>query len=178
MPDEQEPGTPEGTGGQEPVAPKPDDNADEALGDAGKRALERERERRREAEAKLEEATARLQAAADAEKSELEKLNDNLTDARSKAESASSQLLRLEVALEAAPEGMSIAKVRSLAKRLTGDTREDLLADAEELFSEFGSGRPPEGGPKPKPKGGNNPTDDDDVLDADAIAKSILASPW
>lgn len=167
---------------QEPEVPEPpaEDEAEapDELGDAGKRALDRERQARRDAEKRLKEAEDRLKAASDAEKSELEKLNDNLTDARSKAEATSAQLMRLEVALEAAPEGMPIAKVRSLAKRLTGDTREDLLADAEELFSEFGSGRPPEGGPKPKPKGGNNPTDDDDVLDADAIAKSILASPW
>ncbi len=70
-------------------------------------------------------------------KSEQEKLTDKLTGAEQRALQAEALALRLDVALEKAPEGMPIAQIRKLAKRLTGDSREDLEKDADELFADF-----------------------------------------
>ena len=172
---------PEDEDQQEREAPQPDPQPaepDNPLGDAGKKALEAERKARRDAEARLKQLEQTLAERADAEKSELEKLTDKLGEAQTNATSAAQSLMRLEVALEKAPDGMGISQVRKLAKRLSGDTREALEADAEELFGEFGAGQPPSGQPTPKPKGGNNPAADDESVDADAIAERIAARPW
>ena len=124
------------------------------LGDAGKRALERERRARREAEARLKDLEPLAQKAKeleDAKKTELEKLTEQLQQLQAQHAEASSAHLRLEVALDKAPEGMSMAQVRKLAKRLTGSNREELEADAEELFAEFAPA-PPAGGRGRQPK--------------------------
>lgn len=85
----------------------------------------------------LEPLAQRLQDLEDANKSELEKANERATGAEGRASSAEARALRLEVALAKAPDGMPISKIRTLAKRLTGSTQEELEADAEELFAEF-----------------------------------------
>lgn len=110
------------------------------LREAGQRALAAERQARREAEARLKELeplAAKAKALEDANKTELERLTDQLRAAETAGAGHAAAALRLEVALDKAPEGMSPAKIRSLAKRLTGSTREELEADAEELFAEF-----------------------------------------
>lgn len=121
-------------------------NLEDALRDGGKRALDEERRARREAELRLKELeplAAKARALEDASKSELQKLADKLKDAESTGTGHAMAALRLDVALEKAPDGMSPAKIRSLAKRLSGSTREELEADAAELFAEF-AGKPVE----------------------------------
>lgn len=94
--------------------------------------------RKHESAAKANSAAAkRLAELEDANKSELEKLADQLKQAQSSGTSHEMAALRLDVALEKAPDGMSPAKIRSLAKRLSGSTREELENDADELFAEF-----------------------------------------
>jgi hypothetical protein len=177
MPSEEETtGTSDGAGGEPPKNPAPPPADPDALGDAGKRALDSERQARREAEAKLKELQAKLDEATGATKSDMEKLTDQVQTATQAADKANGSLLRLEVALDQAPEGMSIAQVRKLAKRLAGSTREELEADAEELFGDFGGTKPPSERPTPAPKGGNDPTGDDNV-DVDAMAERIAAGP-
>lgn len=73
-----------------------------------------------------------------ANKTEVEKLREELESTRSESSTSKADLLRLQVALDKAPEGMSLAKVRKLAKRLTGSTREELEADAGDLFEDYG----------------------------------------
>jgi ribosomal protein L22 len=84
-----------------------------------------------------DELRLKVKDAEDAEKSEQEKLQERATEAETRATTAESTALRIEVALDKAPEGMPIAQIRKLAKRLAGSTREELEADAEELFADF-----------------------------------------
>lgn len=98
-----------------------------------------------------QELAGRLKAYDDASKSDLEKLEERATTAEQRAAAAETSGLQLEVALDKAPEGMSIAQVRKLAKRLTGSNKEELEADAEELFAEFApSGQEPTGDRRPR----------------------------
>lgn len=101
--------------------------------------------RKHESAAKANSAAAKkLADIEDANKSELEKLTDQLRNAESTATGHAAAALRLDVALEKAPDGMSPAKIRSLAKRLSGSTREELESDAAELFAEFAAPAEPE----------------------------------
>lgn len=121
--------------------------ATEELGDAGKLALQREREARRKAEQEAKanaDAARRLAEIEESQKTETQKLNDRATAAEAKALAAELAALRLEVALDSAPEGMELGKVRKLADRLQGSTRDELEADAAELFAEFGPAPEPE----------------------------------
>lgn len=101
--------------------------------------------RKHESQAKANSAAAkRLAELEDANKSELEKLSDQLKNAETASSSNAIAALRLDVALDKAPDGMSPAKIRALAKRLSGSTREELEADADELFAEFAGQPAPE----------------------------------
>lgn len=82
---------------------------------------------------RAQEAEGKVQQHEDAKKTDDEKRDEALTAAQKRAAYAD----KLDVALDKAPEGMSIAQVRKLAKRLTGSTKDELEADAEELFAEF-----------------------------------------
>lgn len=66
-------------------------------------------------------------------KSEGEKLSGRLADAEKRAVEAEKRALRLEVALD---KGLN----KTQAKRLVGDTEEELASDADELLASF---RPP-----------------------------------
>jgi hypothetical protein len=119
------------------------------------------------------DAAKRLAELEDANKTEVQKLSDKAAEATKQAEAATATALRLEVALEKAPDGMPVDKIRSLAKRLAGATREELEADADELFSEFGeSKKPPGKTPKPDLKGGGKPDAEPDI-DPEKIAAKI-----
>lgn len=131
-----------------PDDPKPTPNTGPPAGpadDAGlKSALEKERQARQALEAQVkkltdaaEAAETAKQAAEDAKKTDVERLSAEvkaLNEAAAKKEAAD---LRLAVAMAKAPEGMPASKVQSLAKRLTGSTKEELEKDADELLSDF-----------------------------------------
>lgn len=94
--------------------------------------------RKHEANAKKNSGAAdELEQLKDADKTEIQRATDKATQADKRAGDAETKLARLEVALDKAPEGMPLARVRKLAGRLTGENREDLESDAEELFAEF-----------------------------------------
>lgn len=94
--------------------------------------------RKNEAQAKANaDAAKKLAALEEADKTESQKAADKAAGAEQRATTAEARLTRLEVALDKAPQGMPLAKVRKLAGRLTGDSREDLETDAEELFADF-----------------------------------------
>src|SRR5690606_14564777 len=130
---------------------------DEPLGEAGKKALERERRARREAEARLREVEATLER--------------ELAETRREA-------LRLEVAMA---KGLTAAQ----ARRLVGDTREELEADADELLELFGGRtggssatgdddrRPPRKRPTPDLRGGVDPTEPVEDTDPAKLAARI-----
>lgn len=127
-----------------------------------------------------QELAGRLQSFEDANKSELERAQEAHKTAEQRAAAAESAALRLEVALEKAPEGMSIQQVRKLAKRLTGATHEELEADAEELFADFApesddGGQGPPRGPRERLRPGAAPSSDgdDDETDPDKLADLV-----
>jgi hypothetical protein len=141
----------------------------EGLGDAGKRALDAERKARRDAEARLKElepVAAKAKELEDAQKTEQQKLAEALEAAKAEGSTSKTRLQRLEVALDAAPEGMPVAKIRKLAQRLTGTTPEELEADAKELFAEF-SGEPVV--PVTRRQGGQGAPEPDASKLADAV---------
>lgn len=114
---------------------KPDQPEKDWEAEANKwKALARKHEGTSKANAGAAKELAELK---DADKSELQRATDKVTDAEKGRASAEAKLSRLEVALDKAPEGMPLSKVRKLAGRLTGDSREDLEADAAELFADF-----------------------------------------
>jgi len=111
------------------------------------------------------DAATKLQALEDAKKTDEQKLADELAALKADSSTAKSEKLRLEVALDKAPEGLSPAKIRKLAERLRGSNREELEADAVELFADFGAAKTPDEGdpskpgqPKPDPAQGSRGT--------------------
>lgn len=111
----------------------------------------------------------------DANKSETEKLSEDRDGHKGRADKAESSLRKITVALDAAPEGASLAQVRAVAKRLSGDTDEELAADAEELFELLGAAAKPKvpGKPKENLKGGNDPDEPVEETDPRKLAELI-----
>jgi hypothetical protein len=89
--------------------------------------------REREKYADYEQVKAKAQAA-DASKSDLQKLADRLDAAEKRAAEAEATALRSEVA---AAKGLTAAQ----AKRLTGKTKAELEADADDLLEAFGGAK-------------------------------------
>lgn len=114
-------------------AAKADDTPDDDLGDAGKRALDRERAARREAEAKvkeLEPLAAKAQQLEEAGKTAEQRFDERLAAVERRAQDSETRAMRLEVA---AAKGLTAAQ----ARRLTGDTRAAMEADADDLLEAF-----------------------------------------
>lgn len=160
---------------QDPKDPKdPADKPDpkEDLGDAGKRALDAERKARAAAEKRAKEAEAKAKEFEDRDKTETQKAADARTAAEKRAEEAEAKSLRLEVAFE---KGLTPKQ----AKRLTGSTREELEADADELLEDFkpGDGKqtvtPGGGKPKERLRGGGDPGDEPEETDPAKLAANI-----
>lgn len=102
--------------------------------------------RKHEAQAKSNaDAAKRLKEIEDANKSETQKLADEKAASDKVAASAQGELLRLRVAMR---KGLTEVQ----AKRLVGDTEEELEADAEELLASFKpADSDTDDGPKNKP---------------------------
>lgn len=124
------------------------------------------------AHSRKHEGTSKANAAAakelaelkEAGKTEQQRAADQAAEAEKRATSAEGRALRLEVAMEKAPDGMSLAQVRKLAKRLAGSTQEELEQDAEELFADFApaKGDDPRRRPRERLRPGAAPPDDGD----------------
>jgi hypothetical protein len=131
--------------------------------------LERTRNALKKANKEAEEFRRRLKEFEDSGKSEVEKLTAQVAELTARAERAEADRLRTEVAIE---KGLKPAQ----ARRLSGTSREELEADADELLSLFGAtapseepgkgpaappaseGRPdPVGRPRPSLLGGGDP---------------------
>jgi hypothetical protein len=102
--------------------------------DAVRNALKAERETAKQARDKAtaekdraDKLAEKVQQFEDRDKSEQEKAEQKAADAEKKAEAAEKKLLRLEVAGEKKLPA-------TLAARLSGDTKEELEADADELL--------------------------------------------
>ena len=145
-----------------------DTNTDtEALGDAGKRALDNERAARREAERKLAEAQAELQKIEDSKKSELELATERAARFEAQYNDLVAQSLRSEVALS---KGLTTAQ----AKRLVGETREELEADADELITSFAVKADEHSQPKPGLLKASGDSPDPAITERAAIAQALF----
>lgn len=153
--------------------PKPDGKADMAT-DAGKKALNEERKARRDADKKAADLEARLKDIEDKDKTEVERLTAKVTELETSLGAAMVSGARLEVALD---KGLTAAQ----AKRLVGDTWDDLTADADELLADLGAKpsdeRKPPPGSKPsedlKP-GGGDPDEPVETTDVKALAARMF----
>lgn len=151
--------------------PKPD----EELGDKGKKALEEERAARREAEKQAKDLAARLKAIEDKDKSEVERLTEQVATLTKERDSAVTKADRLEVAVLKSLDETQATRITSAAKRLTGSTREELEADADEFLTAFAPSddrEPPAGKPREHLRGGGDPTEDPEV-DVREVVESI-----
>jgi len=169
-----------------------DDDGDPAgadqLGDAGKRALDAIKEQRKNArterdkyKTELEEARAKLAKHEDKDKTETQRLQEAADSFKSRAEKAEALHKRREIAEELAPDHATVAQIRAVAKRLSGESDDELETDAKELFAliapEPTSGTPPKSTPPSKPKaslrGGGDPDSGDDETDPRKLAALI-----
>lgn len=100
------------------------------LGDAGKKALDAERRDKRAAERRATDLEAKLKEFEDRDKTESTRAVERAEAAEKALAAAESRALRLEVASE---KGLTPAQ----AKRLVGESREELEADASELLETF-----------------------------------------
>lgn len=146
--------------------PNPDD-----LGDTGKKALDAERKARRDAEKKAKDLETRLKELEDKDKSEADKLRDDLANAQKSLATHEAKALRAEVAMA---KGLTPAQ----ARRLVGDSQEELEADADDILENFpaaGGAKPPPPSQKPSPdlKGGTDPTEDPVETDPAKLAAMV-----
>ena len=102
----------------------------DALGEAGKKALEAERRNARAAAKERDALAAKLKEFEDRDKSETDKAAERAAAAEKRVAELEAHAARLEVAFE---NGLTPAQ----AKRLVGSTREELEADAKELLATF-----------------------------------------
>lgn len=117
---------------------------DERLGEGGKKALQAERDARAAEKRRADAAEARLKELDDAKLTDQQRLEAERDEYRSKADSAGATLAKYEAA-EAA--GIPL----TWAKRLTGSTPEELLADAKSIKEQLAPS-----GPKPDPSQGGS----------------------
>lgn len=131
----------------DPTDPKPDPKDEpkddpKDLGDAGKKALEEERKARRDAEKQLKAVNDRLRELEDKDKSDSEKLTGRVAELEKELTAEKGRAMRLEVALD---KGLT----KTQARRLVGDTEDDLVADADDLLASFKPAAPEEQKPAP-----------------------------
>ena len=120
-----------------------------------------------------EEKAARLDELEEGNKTETEKAAERARSLEERAARAESDLLRLRVATR---KGLTEAQ----ARRLVGDTEEELEADADELVTSFAApdgtpppARPPGGKPAESLRGGGDPTVEPEETDPRKIAATV-----
>lgn len=127
--------------------------------------------RKHEKEAKA--LSKRAQELEDKDKTESQRAADRATKAEKDASDARTELLKLKVALR---KGLT----ETQAKRLVGETEEDLESDADELLESFKPANEKGNGPGAKPKeslrGGGDPTEDPEEMDPRKLAAMVPPS--
>ena len=132
-------------------------------------------ENRAKANAKeIDKLKTQLQAYADRDKTDAQRATDKMTAAEKDATDAKREAMRLRVALR---KGLT----ETQAKRLVGDTEEDLEADAEELLASFQpaneeaepKGGTPSGRPKERLRSGAAPDEEPDETDPAKLAAKV-----
>ena len=130
----------------------------------------------RKHERQAKETSGRLKKYEDQNKSEAERLSEAAQESRTRAERAEANLRRREIAEERAPEHATLAQIKAVAKRLSGESDEDLEADADELFAllvpEPPKPRTPSR-PKERLRGGGEPDEEPEETDPRRLADLI-----
>lgn len=162
MPDapDDKPETPEPPADTAPVAEHPDV--------AKWKALARKHEQTAKANA---DAARRLAELEDRDKSAADKAAEQSAAAIARAEKAERELVRLQIASE---KGLT----PSQAKRLVGETPEELAADADELLADLkpkATASPATRRPAETLTGGGDPTEPPEELDPDKLAAAVAA---
>lgn len=99
-----------------------------------------------------------------------EKAAKDAEGASERATALEAENLRLRVALKLKGE-----LPEDLIERLRGETEEELMEDAEKLIGFFEKRTPPTNQPKPRLKGGSDPTQEtEDLHDLDKFAEDIF----
>lgn len=110
--------------------------------------------------------------------SENQNLRKRATEAEAKAKDADGKgerVTTLEAENLRLRIGVKHGLPEALVKRLSGSTEEEILKDAEELMELFGSKKPPTDQPRPKFRGGGDPTQPVDELgDLDKFAEQAF----
>jgi hypothetical protein len=159
-----------------------DDDGDPAkLGDPGKRALDHMKRERNAARKELADARAELKKIADKDKSEGQRLQEARDEAATRAAKAEEQWRSMQVAMERAPAHATLAQVKAVAKRVRGESEEDLEADADELFEmlapapkeDSSNSRKVAGKPRERMRGGGDPDDEPEETDPRKLADMI-----
>jgi len=157
-----------------PADKRPDDQADDKTD--WKAEAEKWKSLSRQNEKAAKERAAALKKYEDANKSEAQRLEEERDSHRTRAEKAEAALKRREVAEERAPEHATPAQIRAVAKRLAGDTDEELEKDADELFALLApapTGSKTASRPKERLRGGSEPDEDVEETDPRKLAALI-----
>jgi len=159
-------------------APNPEEIAAQANNpDAVSNAIKAEREKAKaEREARLA-AEARIKEFEDAQKSEEERRQEELAAAKQEAESQRARVHELEVAQTRSEVAVEKKLPPKLAGRLTGETREEIEADAEALLADLGT--LPVETPPPGDGGARTPVEpkdlDEQIREAEAAGDTSKA---
>jgi murein DD-endopeptidase MepM/ murein hydrolase activator NlpD len=119
---------------------------------------------------------AKLKQYEDANKTESQRLQEERDSHRTRAERAEAALRRRDIAEARAPEHATAAQIKAVAKRLAGESDDDLEADADELFAFLApaptSPKTPSR-PKERLRGGSEPDEPVETDDPRKLAASI-----
>jgi len=119
---------------------------------------------------------AKLKQYEDEGKSESQRLQEERDSHKTRAEKAEIALRKREIAEEHAPEHATVAQIKAVARRLSGDDDDSLEADAKELFEliapEPKAPKTPSR-PKERLKGGSEPDEDPEPTDPRKLADLI-----
>lgn len=173
---------PKGGEGGEETEPKGGEETEPKGGSGSSFDEQAARDKIKKANAEAQSLRERLKKHEDANKSDTEKLSDRASNAEKSLASAEKEVARLRVALK---KGLSEIQ----AKRLVGETEEELEKDADELLKSFGNeggeeteedkGKGGEGKsssrerPKERLKSGAAPSSEPDEEDPRKLAESV-----
>lgn len=166
--DETPSGQPDGPSGEDPDA--------QHLGEQGKRALDRMKQANKSQAKELADLKSKLKRFEDEGKSEAQRLQDDRDQHKTRAERAEAALQRREIAEDLAPDHATLAQIKAVAKRLSGDDEDALRSDAEELFALIAPAPPKAkttGRPQERLRGGSDPDTPAEETDPRKLAARV-----
>lgn len=149
--------------------PEPDPEPEAWDEDRAKATIKKQRESEAAAIKRAKELEAKVKEYEDSTKTEQEKLTERTSAAEKDATEARAEAARLRVALR---KGLT----ETQAKRLVGETEEDLEADADELLESFKSdddGQEPKRRPRERLRPGAAPSADAEPNDPAKLAEGV-----